>query len=51
VVDDSARLEHVRKRRARINDNYRVLGIRDGAEITWFWIGIHREYEKTIRRS
>jgi hypothetical protein len=21
---------------ARINDHYRVLGIRDGAEITWF---------------
>lgn len=36
---------------ARINDNYRVLGKRDGAEITWFWIGTHREYEKMIRRG
>jgi plasmid maintenance system killer protein len=35
---------------ARINDNYRVLGVRDGGEITWFWIGTHREYEKLIRR-
>jgi mRNA-degrading endonuclease RelE of RelBE toxin-antitoxin system len=31
---------------ARINDNYRALGVRDGDEITWVWIGTHREYEK-----
>jgi hypothetical protein len=36
---------------ARVNDTYRVLGVRDDAEITWFWIGPHREYEKLIRRS
>lgn len=36
---------------ARINDNYRVLGARDGPEITWFWIGTHREYEKLIRHN
>jgi len=36
---------------ARVYDRYRVLGTRDGAEITWFWIGTHREYEKLIRRS
>ena len=24
---------------ARINDNDRVLGYRDGAEIVWFWVG------------
>jgi hypothetical protein len=36
---------------ARVNENYRVLGVRDGAEITWFWIGTHREYEKLIRRG
>jgi hypothetical protein len=33
---------------ARVNEGYRVLGVRDGAEITWFWIGTHREYEKLI---
>jgi hypothetical protein len=33
---------------ARITRGYRVLGIRDDGEITWFWIGIHREYEKLI---
>lgn len=35
---------------ARISDNYRALGIRDGGDITWFWIGTHREYEKLIER-
>jgi hypothetical protein len=34
----------------RINDSYHALGVRDGAEITWFWIGPHREYEKIIQR-
>ena len=33
---------------ARITRGYRVLGIRDDGEITWFWIGTHREYEKLI---
>jgi hypothetical protein len=36
---------------ARINDYYRVLGIRDGGEITWFWVGEHREYERIIRKG
>jgi Txe/YoeB family toxin of Txe-Axe toxin-antitoxin module len=34
---------------ARITRGYRVLGIREGDAITWFWIGPHREYEKLIR--
>lgn len=34
---------------ARITRGYRVLGIRDDGEITWFWIGTHREYDKLIR--
>ena len=34
---------------ARVTRGYRVLGIRDGDEITWFWIGTHREYEKLIK--
>jgi hypothetical protein len=45
LVDPQARIWSV-----RIDDNYRALGARDGAEIVWFWIGTHREYEKLIRR-
>lgn len=45
--------EEVDKKRhlwsARITRGYRVLGIRDDGEITWFWIGTHREYDKLIR--
>ena len=31
---------------ARISASYRVLGMRNGDEITWVWIGPHREYDK-----
>lgn len=31
---------------ARVTHNIRALGIRDREEITWYWIGTHREYEK-----
>ncbi|WIG58046.1 MAG: hypothetical protein OJF49_000791 [Ktedonobacterales bacterium] len=34
---------------ARVTRGYRVLGYREGNEITWFWIGPHREYEKLIK--
>ena len=30
----------------RINIDCRAIGIRDGDEITWYWIGSHSEYEK-----
>ncbi len=33
---------------ARINLDYRVVGIRDKEEIVWFWIGPHAEYDKLI---
>ena len=33
---------------ARININYRVVGIVDSGEIIWFWIGPHTEYEKLL---
>jgi hypothetical protein len=36
---------------AQINDRYRVLGVRNGGDITWFWIGNHGEYDKIIRRK
>ena len=33
---------------ARININYRAVGIVDNGEIIWFWIGPHTEYEKLL---
>ena len=30
----------------RITRNFRALGIRNRDDITWYWIGTHREYEK-----
>lgn len=35
---------------ARINDDYRVLGLREDGEITWFWIGSHSDYNKVLHR-
>ncbi len=33
---------------ARINIDYRALGIVDGEEIVWFWIGSHAGYDKLL---
>ncbi len=35
---------------ARINIDYRAVGIVNNSEIVWFWIGPHSEYEKLIKR-
>lgn len=35
---------------ARVGHHYRVLGIRDGDRITWFWIGSHAEYDQLVER-
>lgn len=35
---------------ARVNIDYRVLGVLDGDEIVWFWIGTHAEYDKLLSR-
>jgi len=35
---------------ARINRNYRAVGVRDGSEIVWFWIGSHADYDKLLTR-
>lgn len=35
---------------ARVNVDYRVLGVRNGEEIVWFWIGPHAEYDKLLSR-
>jgi hypothetical protein len=34
---------------ARITRGYRALGIRDGEDITWVWIGPHAEYDKRLK--
>lgn len=33
---------------ARVNDSYRVLGLLEGDEITWFWIGSHADYDRYL---
>lgn len=35
---------------ARINDDYRAIGIVDGDDIVWFWIGKHEDYERLLKR-
>lgn len=35
---------------ARINVDYRVLGVRDGRDIVWFWVGPHHEYDRLLRQ-
>ena len=32
----------------RININYRAIGILQGDEIIWFWIGSHADYDKLL---
>lgn len=34
----------------RISLNYRALGILEGDEIIWFWIGSHAEYDALLSR-
>jgi hypothetical protein len=32
----------------RISLDYRAVGVRDGDEMIWFWIGPHSEYERLL---
>ncbi len=34
----------------RISRDYRAVGVRDGDEVIWYWIGSHEEYDKLIAR-
>lgn len=34
----------------RVSRGYRALGIREGDQIIWFWIGSHADYEDLISR-
>lgn len=35
---------------ARINADYRAVGIIDNNQIVWFWIGPHTDYEKLLKQ-
>ena len=35
---------------ARVNIDYRAVGILKGDEITWFWIGSHADYEHLLKQ-
>lgn len=35
---------------ARVGLHYRALGVRDGQDVAWFWIGTHAEYDSLIGR-
>ena len=32
----------------RININYRAVGVKEGDEMIWFWIGSHADYDQLI---
>lgn len=34
----------------RIGRSYRALGILNGEDIVWFWIGHHAEYDQLLKR-
>ncbi len=34
----------------RAGDHHRAFGVRDGEEITWFWVGTHEEANGSIKR-
>jgi hypothetical protein len=36
---------------ARVGLNYRVLGTDVDADIVWFWIGSHAEYDRQLKRG
>lgn len=35
---------------ARIGIDYRCLGVREGDDIFWFWIGSHSDYDKILNK-
>jgi hypothetical protein len=35
---------------ARVGIDYRVVGIREGNDIFWFWIGSHAEYDQLLKQ-
>lgn len=49
----SVQFKRVSQRRpvysARISSDYRAVGVRDGDDMVWFWIGPHHEYERLLK--
>jgi hypothetical protein len=37
-----------RFRSVRVGLHYRALGVEDGEDIVWFWIGHHAEYDRLL---
>jgi hypothetical protein len=35
---------------ARVGIDYRVIGVRDGNDIHWFWIGAHSDYDHVLKQ-
>jgi hypothetical protein len=35
---------------ARISGDYRAVGVREGDEIIWFWIGSHADFDRLASR-
>ncbi len=35
---------------ARVGRGYRAVGIREGDEVIWFWIGSHAAYDQLLAR-
>jgi hypothetical protein len=35
----------------RISRDYRAVGIRDGDDVVWFWIGSHADYNRLIAQA
>jgi hypothetical protein len=33
----------------RIGIHFRALGLLEGDTVTWFWIGIHNDYERVLK--
>jgi hypothetical protein len=35
----------------RVGLHYRALAVEDGADLVWFWIGPHAEYDRILGRG
>jgi hypothetical protein len=35
---------------ARVGAHYRALAVGSGADLAWFWIGTHAEYNEIVKR-
>ena len=35
----------------RVGIHYRAVAVEDGADLVWFWIGHHSEYERLLNRK